>query len=270
MVASEELIEDKKKKNAVLIVAYTDTPSLCELASFEQCIKILGNHPIVMLCPCSLDGIKYMEIAEKYEVRLKFVSFEDAYFVSVKSYNRLMLSIEFYKNFLEYECILMYQLDAWVFKDELDYWCNRGFDYIGAPWFEGFDTCDETSPLLPVAGNGGFSLRRVHSVIQLLSLRTPSKPLLPTSATDASKSRPRMPTVMSFFMKTKFNEDRLFAAFSSNFTDNFKVATAQESIAFSFEANPRVLYEMNNCTLPFGCHAFKKYDWAFWQDKILF
>ena len=30
--------------------------------------------------------------------------------------------------------MLIYQLDAYVFKDELLNWANKGYDYIGAPW----------------------------------------------------------------------------------------------------------------------------------------
>ena len=45
-----------------------------------------------------------------------------------------MLSAEFYERFLNSKYLLIYQLDAYVFKDELTAWCNRGFDYVGAPW----------------------------------------------------------------------------------------------------------------------------------------
>lgn len=30
---------------------------------------------------------------------------------------------------------MIYQLDAWVFNDELSSWCSLGYDYIGAPFF---------------------------------------------------------------------------------------------------------------------------------------
>lgn len=30
--------------------------------------------------------------------------------------------------------MLVYQLDAYAFKDELFFWASLGYDYIGAPW----------------------------------------------------------------------------------------------------------------------------------------
>jgi hypothetical protein len=47
-----------------------------------------------------------------------------------------MLSIDFYKRFRDYKFILIYQLDAYVFRDELEYWCEQDYDFIGAPLIE--------------------------------------------------------------------------------------------------------------------------------------
>lgn len=30
--------------------------------------------------------------------------------------------------------MLIYQTDAYIFKDDLLKWCNRGYDYVGSPW----------------------------------------------------------------------------------------------------------------------------------------
>ncbi len=270
MANGESNISNEHKKCAVLIIAYSNTPSISELASFEQCVKILGNHPLILVCPHSLDVTKYLEVSQRYAKQLQLAPFHDAYFTSVKSYNRLMLSIEFYEAFVEHKYILLYQLDAWVFKDELEYWCNKQYDYIGAPWFEGHDTATEKSPLLPVAGNGGFSLRKVQSILKLLSQRISyehTKISANHEQETPTKAYKKM-TVMSFFMKTHANEDTLFVEYGPKLDSNFMVASPQESIAFSFEVNAPVLYKMNNNTLPFGCHAFEKYDWDFWKDKI--
>ena len=77
-----------------------------------------------------------------------------------------MLSSEFYRRFSKFEYILIYQLDAFVFKDQLNYWCKKGYDYIGAPWFEGFHLTKTGVNIIGV-GNGGFSLRRVKTHIDL-------------------------------------------------------------------------------------------------------
>jgi hypothetical protein len=36
------------------------------------------------------------------------------------------LSASFYERFLDTKYILIYQLDAFVFKDELQEWCDKG------------------------------------------------------------------------------------------------------------------------------------------------
>ena len=37
----------------------------------------------------------------------------------------------------EYRFMLCHEPDAFVFRDEVEQWCDSGFDYIGAPWFSG-------------------------------------------------------------------------------------------------------------------------------------
>ena len=70
-----------------------------------------------------------------------------------------MLTPDFYARYAGCEYILLYQLDAWVFEDRLDEWCDKGYDYAGAPLFAPGSSdlqCART-------GNGGFSLRRVEA-----------------------------------------------------------------------------------------------------------
>ena len=45
-----------------------------------------------------------------------------------------MLSPEFYRRFSDTDYILVCQLDAYIFRDELLSWCKKEYDYIGAPW----------------------------------------------------------------------------------------------------------------------------------------
>ena len=67
---------------------------------------------------------------------------------------------------------------------------------------------------------------------------------------------------------TKINED-FFWGLGANYTDTlFKVPSNYEALKFGFEVMPSYFYKMNNNNLPFGCHAFEKYDSEFW--KIIF
>ena len=60
-----------------------------------------------------------------------------------------------------------------------------------------------------------------------------------------------------------------FWGLGANYTDKlFKVPPNYQALKFSFEAMPSYLYKLNNNVLPFGCHAFEKYESDFW--KIIF
>ncbi|MEW6718188.1 MAG: DUF5672 family protein [Chloroflexota bacterium] len=86
------------------------------------------------------------------------VRFEDRYFSTIASYSKLLLSPKFYAAFINFNYILIYQLDCLVFSDQLEEWCGAGYDYIGAPLFR-----DKANPAKGFSrvGNGGLSLRRV-------------------------------------------------------------------------------------------------------------
>jgi hypothetical protein len=48
----------------------------------------------------------------------------------------------------------------------------------------------------------------------------------------------------------------------------FKTPSSQEAMKFGFEMQPRKLFELNGRQLPFGCHAWWKYDLEFWRPYI--
>lgn len=88
--------------------------------------KVLQHYPIIFVAPDSLHA-DYFTSEDQIE------RFDDAYFKSPKTYNKLLINPLFYERFVAYEFMLIHQLDAYVFKDELEKWCNKGYDYIGAP-----------------------------------------------------------------------------------------------------------------------------------------
>jgi hypothetical protein len=78
------------------------------------------------------EGLENDYITKKYS-NISVESFPKRYFENIEGYNELLLSASFYERFLDTKYILIYQLDAFVFKDELQEWCDKGYDYI-APW----------------------------------------------------------------------------------------------------------------------------------------
>ena len=49
---------------------------------------------------------------------------------------------------------------------------------------------------------------------------------------------------------------------------NFRVASGMEGMKFGFEKEPSLLYSKNNNQLPFGCHAWEKYEPDFWEKLM--
>lgn len=267
-------------KNAVVIIAYSPTPSEIELVSFSQCLKILFNHDIIVACPNSLNTDIYDSIIQNININVLFIKFDDSFFTSVASYNKLMKSIIFYEHFLKYNYILIYQLDAFVFKDELNLWCNKNYDYIGAPWYT------DKGKILKSAGNGGFSLRKVSTFYNLLSGKYEKSflnkiifffniivfYLKEFDFYRFTKSfylilKCRFNILRFVFYYTDENEDYSFYRFFT-FYPITHIPESKEAISFSFERFPEDLYVKNNHELPFGCHAFNKYNPKFWSQFI--
>lgn len=250
------------QKVAVVVPVYKTQLSDYEKISIQQCSKVLSGHPIIALKPETLD---LAELGSD-NIFTGSVSFDPAFFESVQGYNKLMLSPYFYQQFLGYEFILIYQLDAFVFKDELLKWCNSGYDYIGAPWPKRLEEPDIVKAFktraitlyhiwkntyedgLPsqrqfdnVVGNGGFSLRRVRKFFNL-----------------ASRMRDK---VNEYHQRHEhqFHEDVFWSIEVNRKWHNLRIPTFKTAYKFSIENNPERGVRFNK-GLPFGCHAWDAAD----------
>ena len=112
--------------------------------------------------------------------------------LGVKGYNEMMMSKAFYQLFSSYEYMLICHFDAWIFKDNMEEWLSKQYDIVAAPWIfrphswpniewkilrEGnifskifikcFPNCINTEYRDYSIGNGGFSLRKISSVIAI-------------------------------------------------------------------------------------------------------
>lgn len=239
-------IEPKMQQVAVIIPIYKENPSESEQFSIIRAQEILGNYPIIFVCPKSLILDKYLAIIPG----AKFEYFDEIYFSNVGQYSKLMLSSMFYKRFMAYEFILIYQTDALVFRDELKQWCQRNFDYIGAPWVE-IPPLTNKKPIIDIqryflhrVGNGGLSLRKV-------------------------KSHYRNTRLFSFLLQNFIKNEDIFWGLLIDFLNPFfKKPSFKEALSFAFELNPQKSFKLNNNKLPFGVHAWEKYDKQFWEKFI--
>lgn len=234
----------KSKKCIVLIPVYKEKPSDDEALSIKQTYKVLGNtHDVMFMSPEGLDCSAYDKLIGQ---AVSVAYFDKKYFTGIAGYNEIMLSQSFYSRFSEYEYMLICQPDAWVFSDQLDYWCNKNFDYIGAPWFEKHFTHEQGCKLW-CSGNGGFSLRKISKMIEVTS--------------DKAKE-----SVRNY---ANLYEDGYFCYGLDATPWKLKRPSAKQAARFAFETSPSYLYKLNGNKLPFGCHAWRKYQYNdFWYKYI--
>ena len=211
-----------------------------ERVSLQQCLRILGHYPIVLVAPESIQSSSFMKL---HSFRIE--RFSDVYFESKKNYSKLLLSQEFYARFSKFTYLLIYQLDAFVFSDKLLDFCRKGYDYIGGPVPRSAWT-DATNRV----GNGGLSLRRISSCQRVLRTFPPEV----------------------FFARHDYcdnPEDSYFAGCAEIDDLDFHVPTIREALNFS------VVYDLFHCYrkmpewMPFGCHAWNAFDYyCFWKPFI--
>ena len=258
----------KEKKCIVVIPVYTSLKKR-EQYVIQNAIETLTNFDVVFICPRSF------LIAETYDAfsGTPFIRFDDKYFASKDSYNLLMLLPDFYQTFQDYEYILIHQTDAFVFRNELQKWCDDGYDYVGATWYRPqklkarryrmfmgtyFSFLYKPQRALDYVkdnnvGNGGLSLRKVSTFIQVLNTAK-IQPVLEKYRTLAGGI---------------YNEDIFWAIEVPRINKAFKKPTWNEALKFAIETAPIEAYKEIGNQLPFGCHAFEVYEPLFWNQFIL-
>ncbi len=250
----------------IIIPIYKADFSRVEWISLKRAYEIFHKQDLVVIKPETLD----LSALKKDFPRLSYVSFKDGYFKGISGYNSLMLSKEFYARFLDCTYILIYQLDAYVFRDELDIWCKKGYDYIGAPWLQRpiyrlplistimslshawsrYRKKPSKQDLYNKIGNGGLSLRKVHSHYRVIC-----------------EQQERIAYYLAQKRHHLYNEDVFWATEAKGFV----YPSVPEALRFSFDKYPRYCYHLCKKQLPFGCHAwYKRKMKKFWSKYIPF
>lgn len=256
----------------VVIPVYKPQLTEYEKIALTQCMRVLGHYPVWLATPHSLDITAYRAIGPTLQVR----TFDNAYFSDIQGYNRLMMSEEFYRAFTDQEYLLIYQLDAFVFKDDLAYWCRQGYDYIGPPWLRDRDFTglgdeiwfrikrqiaiwtnlkkpDGVTPReiisLNGVGCGGFSLRRVPAMLRSI------KPFREKIA-----EYERIHT-------HQYHEDVFWSVEVNRYWPRLRIPTFRKALHFGVEFYPeRAIQHYNRGQLPFGCHAWNIHGTSYWRS----
>jgi hypothetical protein len=216
-----------------------------EKISLKQGLCVLEKYPFCLVAPYSMDVSSYM----KYH-NFRVERFSDSFFRSKKSYSELMLCSDIYNRFRNFDYMLVFQLDVFVFSDKLKEFCDKGYDYVGAP-------VPRVSPIwrdIGVSvGNGGFSLRRISSVLRVLEQKKEIFKLQPNWWNENY---------------LQIWEDVFFAFCSTISILNFKIPKIQEALEFSVENDVRHIYKTMPEKLPFGCHAWWVTNYWHWKPII--
>ena len=247
----------------IIVPVYKTTLLQDEELSVNQCCKVLKDYPLVFVKPESLNPDELLRKFPKFQLE----SFPDHYFEGLKGYNRLMLSSEFYERFSDTEYILIYQPDAFIFKDDLEYWCNQSYDYIGAPWIQKkrnpiglffYKRKLKKKPykkdILLKVGNGGFSLRKIVSFIDI---------------TRNEKNRIATYLFPENEMMDFIPEDVFWALEPQRLGYKFKIPDYKKALEFSIDQYPARCFDIIG-KLPMGCHAWNRTKGrSFWKKYIL-
>jgi hypothetical protein len=240
------------KKIVTLVPVYKKTLDSLEMFSLDHSLSVLSEgRDVFFIASETLDQRYY---SERYPA-IPFITFEAANFESIPGYNRLLLSPSFYERFDDYEFMLILQTDAVLVHDELDFWCAQPFDYVGAPWPDGYELFvnagvfqgSNGKRVKVHVGNGGLSLRRVRKCRDLLA----------EFAGD----------IVGVFNRTGSSEDLFFSVMGA-LSGDFIVPNEITASRFSLELKPSYYVAVNGGKLPMGGHAWWKYEPDFWRNIL--
>lgn len=251
--------------SCVVVFPLYQAPSALELAFLENGLHLTQGHKQVIVAPEGLQIDASFGELQQLEVK----RFAKHFFEGITGYNQLLLSKTFYKAFALFDHLLIHQADVYLFKDELKLWCEKDYDYIGAPWFRpsklnrgalfkfweqlklAFKKNKLYGQRYNKVGNGGFSLRKIQSAIQVLE------------KVDAA--------LLKQYTQAEgdaFNEDIFWSLEAPKIKTDFRIPEWQEAMRFAIEFHPEIAYKYLNETLPFGCHAPLKHSPEFWRKFI--
>ncbi len=252
----------------IVIPLYREKLPELELRILQHNLSVLAAHPITFVLPQGLSTIAMQQqfgIDNYKQVRVS--SHWMGAGKGVAGYNKMMTSERFYTLFTDYEYILICQTDAYLFRDEVAMWCNKGYDYIGAPWikkakynnilFKLWFKIQQAARsgkkemmrhnLFERVGNGGLSLRRVRSCIRACQKYKTQR--------DSMLAIPRH----------LHNEDVFWALIPSC----FNYPTYLEAAHFALDLKPELGMQLTEGKLPFGCHGLTvEHIYKFWEDKL--
>lgn len=252
-------------KSCVIIFPLYQAPTKIELAFLENGYQLTQTHKQVIVAPEGLAIDERFGMLQQLEVK----RFSKHYFEGISGYNQLLLSKSFFQTFQLFDYLLIHQADVFLFHDNLQEWCEKDFDYIGAPWLRPnklkesyiqklistlkltFKRNKLYAKRANRVGNGGLSLRKISTALKVLNLVKESqlKPYLNSEG-------------------AAYNEDIFWSLEAPLLLPEYRIPPLMEALKFAVEFAPQSALKLLNEELPFGCHAPLKHDPEFWKTHI--
>jgi hypothetical protein len=151
---------------SVAIPVYRPTFPLYEAFALKHNTRVLNKYPVVLVAPESLDCGNYLALVPDARI----IRFDDSFFRGTDGYNELCLSSRFWQAFKNFSHVLICQLDALVFSDQIQTLTCLGIDYIGSAVCK-YDIRTGIFIRWITSQNGGLSLRNVQGHLRLLQSR---------------------------------------------------------------------------------------------------
>lgn len=267
-------------KPVVVIPVHQPCPSAEEQISLERCGEILGGHEIKIIHPTNIESNQWSSLIPSCSTQ----GVPPEWMKSIRAYNKMMINPDFFQLFDAYTHLLVHEPDALVVSDRLLEWCQSGFDYIGAPWFEGYSKNPPPGAPLVAVGNSGFSLLNLQSARAVLESRYRWYPYH-TALKDVFRHVLRRPgTAETAPLKAIFGNagelrgahitsyfqcDVFWSTFAPKARPEFSIPGPEKAVFFAWETSPSICYKLCGETLPFGIHAWAKYDRDFIEKAVL-
>ena len=261
---------------AVVTPIYKPSLDQDEALALAHNLKTLDQSPWILIHPPSNRSLIEAIRRQHPHIFITSIELEAHHFGSIESYNKMLLSSFFYRQFEPYTHILIAQLDTLIFANHLSDWLALGYAYLGSPWYLGIDNPKQPLQWLG-GGNGGLSLRHVQASLEVLArprwlyraIRRYEHQSLPGEWLRAELRALRQLLERSNGRSStpKMYEDLFWSFIAPRIYPAFSVAPPEIAIDFAWELYPREHYEQFG-QLPFGCHAWQRYDRAFWIDIL--
>ncbi|MEK6788301.1 MAG: DUF5672 family protein [Pseudomonadota bacterium] len=261
----------------VIVPVHKEIPLPLERVSLSRCADVLGAYKIILVAPKGLSLDIYSEILPMASC----LRIDEKFMANISAYNSMMISPVIVSQLDSYSHMLVHEPDAIVFRDDLYYWCWQPLDYIGAPWFEGYDNAKFDAKIIGI-GNSGFSLHNLDALRRITSSKHrwyPFKEILSDIIQGFKGDLRRLQKGLKAIGSAgqlrgawkiyDGNCDLYWSNIVPKVDSKYRVAIISDALNFSWEALPSRCMELNSNKLPFGMHAWARYDIDFIKPYLV-